>query len=80
MRQLWKVAPRPLSDYGVVVVVVVLVVDVVVVLVGEGAGKVPINDPLTRFISVSDPVDEPGVGLLAPLRLATQRSLPDTAP
>ena len=62
----------------VVVVVVVVDVEVVVVLV-EAVGSVLINAPEVMSISVSEPVFAPGVALLSPERLATQRSSPETA-
>lgn len=43
------------------------------------SGRVVINEPSLIDISVSEPVLAPGVLLLAPDRLATHRSLPDTA-
>ena len=52
-------------------------VDVVVEEFGDG--YVAISAPLPVDISVSDPVCAPGVLLLAPDRLATQRSVPETA-
>jgi hypothetical protein len=55
-------------------VVLVVVVEEVV-----GSGSVVINEPSPVDSSVSDPVCAPGVALLAPDRLATQRSLPATA-
>jgi hypothetical protein len=60
--------------------VVVVLVEVVVVEVElDGAGYVAMSDPSPIDISVRDPVLAAGVWLLAPERLATQRSLPDTA-
>jgi len=50
----------------------VATVDVVVEEFGDG--YVAISAPLPVDISVSDPVCAPGVLLLAPDRLATQRS------
>lgn len=65
----------------VVVVVVVVVVEVVVVVVEDvgGRGNVMINAPLPVESSVSEPVLAPGVALLAPERLATQRLSRSTA-
>ena len=63
---------------GVTGIVVVVVVEVVVVLV-EAVGSVLINAPEVMSISVSEPVFAPGVALLSPERLATQRSSPETA-
>jgi hypothetical protein len=63
------------SRYGNVVVVAT--VDVVVGVLGFG--NVAISAPLPVDISVSDPVAAPGVALLAPERLATQRLVPETA-
>ena len=66
----------------VVVLEVVVVVDVVdVVVVVEFVvefGKVLMSEPSPVESSVSDPVRAPGVALLAPDRLATQGSLPET--
>ena len=58
------------------VVVDVVVVDVDVV---EGAGNVPISAPVLVLSSVREPVAAAGVALLAPDRLATHRSSPETA-
>lgn len=58
---------------------VVVVVDVVVVEEVGGAGYVAMSEPLPIDISVRDPVLAAGVRLLAPERLATQRSSPDIA-
>ena len=56
-----------------------MVVDVVVVTGVDGAGNVAMRAPLPVESSVSEPVAAPGVWLLAPDRLATQRSVPETA-
>jgi hypothetical protein len=57
---------------------VVATVDVVVETV-VGIGTVAISEPSPVDSSVSDPDRAPGVALLAPERLATHRSLPESA-
>ena len=60
-------------------VVVLVVGDVVVGAVEFECGSVVMSVPPSVESSVIDPVLAPGVALLAPERLATQRSLPETA-